>query len=224
MIKGKCGKNAVYEFDNEIGNLVISGTGKIGIWAFDAEDGEEKEKAFAPEIKTVVIEDGITEIGKFAFADCESLASVTIGNSVTNIEISAFYYCANLTSIKIPDSVTNIWRRAFNLTGLKTTKKNYKAFDLINNRISCKDYEYTENKWSETLNNIEPCTRGYHYCNNLFNVFNYYGGEIDKDIAIYECEVGDTIIKHGDKYVTNRIKPVKRLYREDVIRILNGGE
>ena len=80
-------------------------------------------------------------------------------------------------------------------------------------------------KWSPQIDVIQICLCGYHYCTNLFDVFNYYSGEIDEDIAIYECEVGDVTYskKGGDsKRVTNKIKPVKRLYKEDIIRILNG--
>lgn len=269
IIKGSCGNSATYEFNDENGVLVISGSGAIEVCAFDANIEEETEKAFISDIKTVVIEEGITEINKYAFYGCKNLTNITIPNSVmsigwnafsgskwlknysddlvivgngilykykgsdikvtipdgvTTISYCAFDGCKNLVSVKLPDSITRIENYAFYATKLKTKKKAYKAFNLMNNRIFCNDYEYKENKWSETLSNIKPCKKGYHYCNNLFNIFNHYRGEIDKDIAIYECEVGDTIIKHGDIYVTNRIKPIKRLYREDVIRILNGGE
>lgn len=270
VIEGKCGESAVYTFNDETGHLVISGTGTIRKYAFDVYEGKETEKMLASDIKTVVIEDGISIIGSHAFEGCKSLTNVTIGNNVISIGYSAFSGCTNLTSITIPSNVTYIGSSAFygctsltsitipdgvtcigvgvfenctsltdiiisnsvttigdgafyNCTNLKTKKQNYKAFSLVDNKIFCKNYEYTENEWSETLDNIKPCRRGYHYCDNLFNIFNHYSGVIDKDIVIYECEVGDIVIKCNDKFVTNRIKPVKRLYREDVIKILNEG-
>ena len=61
----------------------------------------------------VIIPDGITSIGAFAFFICSSLTSITIPNSVTSIGREAFEGCASLTSITIPDSVTNIGDRAF---------------------------------------------------------------------------------------------------------------
>ena len=64
-------------------------------------------------IKTVVIEDGVTNIGDCAFLLCESLTSVTIPNSVTSIGNCAFYYCKSLTSITIGNSVTSIGESAF---------------------------------------------------------------------------------------------------------------
>ena len=51
----------------------------------------------------------------------------------------------------------------------------------------------------------------------------YYHGKIDKDIAIYECEAGDRILEgNTSKCVANKIKPVKRLYAKDIMRILSG--
>ena len=65
-------------------------------------------------IKEVVIEDGVTSIGSYAFEYCSGLTSITIPNSVTSIGYRAFEYCSGLTSITIPNSVTSIGSDAFN--------------------------------------------------------------------------------------------------------------
>ena len=64
-------------------------------------------------IKTVVIKDGVTSIGKYAFFWCSGLTSITIPNSVTSIGEHAFANCSSLTSITIPNSVTSIGNGAF---------------------------------------------------------------------------------------------------------------
>ena len=64
-------------------------------------------------INTVFIEEGITNIGKYAFRDCLNLTSITIPNSVISIGDSAFQDCNKLTSIIIPNSVTTIGCYAF---------------------------------------------------------------------------------------------------------------
>ena len=56
----------------------------------------------------VVIPDGVTSIGDWAFSRCEGLTSVTMPNSVTSIEDHAFCECTSLTSIVIPNGVTTI--------------------------------------------------------------------------------------------------------------------
>ena len=50
----------------------------------------------------VVIPDGVTSIGNYAFRGCSGLTSVTISDSVTSIGNYAFYGCSGLTSISIP--------------------------------------------------------------------------------------------------------------------------
>ena len=70
-------------------------------------------------VTDLVIPDGVTSIGWYAFSGCSGLTSITIPNSVTSIGDGAFYYCTGLTSITIPDSVTSIGDSAFpGCTGL----------------------------------------------------------------------------------------------------------
>ncbi|WP_461257409.1 leucine-rich repeat domain-containing protein [Treponema sp. R80B11-R83G3] len=68
-------------------------------------------------ITSVIIPNGVTSIGAYAFSGCASLASVTIPNSVTNIGAYAFSYCG-LASVTIPNSVTSIGDHAFSGCGL----------------------------------------------------------------------------------------------------------
>lgn len=51
------------------------------------------------EVKDLVIPNGVTSIGRYAFYCCNSLTSLTIPNSVTSIGERAFYRCSGLTSI-----------------------------------------------------------------------------------------------------------------------------
>ena len=64
-------------------------------------------------VKSLVIPDSVTSIGRYTFYDYDTLTSVTIGNGVTSIGYSAFYNCDTLTSVTIPDNVTAIGEKAF---------------------------------------------------------------------------------------------------------------
>jgi hypothetical protein len=69
-------------------------------------------------IKSVVIGDEVTTIGKYAFYAFNGIESVKIGNSVTKIGEIAFYGCKDLVSINIPNSVRTIETAAFDGCGL----------------------------------------------------------------------------------------------------------
>ena len=63
--------------------------------------------------KTLIIEEGITNIGAMAFNRASSLETVIIPESVTEIGRHAFQYCNSLTSITLPDSVVSVGKGAF---------------------------------------------------------------------------------------------------------------
>ena len=71
----------------------------------------------------VVIPNGVTSIGDYAFRGCTSLTHVTIPDSVTSIGWGAFRDCSSLTSVTIPDRVTEIIEYVFyRCTSLKYIK------------------------------------------------------------------------------------------------------
>lgn len=59
-------------------------------------------------ITSIEIPSGVTTIGAYAFANCESLTSVTIPNTVTSFDKNAFYCCTSLSLITIPNGVTSL--------------------------------------------------------------------------------------------------------------------
>lgn len=54
-------------------------------------------------ITELVIPEGVTSIGKYAFEHCQSITKVTIPSSVTEIGYGAFYDCNGLTGVYITD-------------------------------------------------------------------------------------------------------------------------
>ena len=85
-------------------------------------------------INKVVIEDGVTSIGMWAFGGCSGLTSVTIPNSVTSIGDCAFSDCSGLTSVTIPNSVTSIGEYAFrDCSGLTSVS--------MGNSVDCIEYD-----------------------------------------------------------------------------------
>jgi len=64
-------------------------------------------------ITNVIINTGVTNIGRIAFEWCCNLSSVSIPESVTDIGHWAFAHCKSLTSITIPSSVETIGSGVF---------------------------------------------------------------------------------------------------------------
>ena len=67
-------------------------------------------------LKSVVIGNGVIEIGPCAFSSCERLAAVTMGDNVRSIGPEAFSYCNRLVSVELSDSVCSIGHDAFRKT------------------------------------------------------------------------------------------------------------
>ena len=115
--RGSCGENVNWVMTAD-GMLTISGTGAMA----DYEWSGTPWASVCSEIKSVVIGDGVTSIGDYAFYDCGALTSVTIPDTVTVIGDGAFRGCSRLSGMTIPDSVTSIGKSAFRdcckLTGL----------------------------------------------------------------------------------------------------------
>lgn len=93
---GKCGEDLRWKLD-DAGTLTVSGTGFMWYAPF---------RDYASQIRAVVIENGVSSIGGYAFDSCGNLSSVSLPDSVSSINEGAFSHCWGLTSVTLPDSVT----------------------------------------------------------------------------------------------------------------------
>ena len=106
---GECGTNLTWSYVESTHTLTISGTGAMA----DFDYQETPWYGYTTDITNIVIEDGVTSIGEYAFAECENLTTINIPNSVTTIGENAFSYCDGLTTVTIPNNVTTIGESAF---------------------------------------------------------------------------------------------------------------
>ena len=90
-------------------------------------------------VKTVVLEDGIENIGAYAFCGCQYLKSVEISKTITKIGDYAFSECNGLKEIEIPDSVESIGDKAFYNTDLVVyaNHNSVAARYALSNSITC---------------------------------------------------------------------------------------
>ena len=97
---GTCGGNLTWTYVESTHTLTISGNGDMSSYSYGSISPWHN---FCSSIEKVIIENGVTSIGSYAFYYCSGLTSVTIPNSVTSIGIYAFQNCTGLTSVHITD-------------------------------------------------------------------------------------------------------------------------
>lgn len=108
IIEGTCGENLTWSLNTEDSTLTIEGSGDMFISGMSA-----PWKAYASYVKIVLLPDGLTSIGNFAFYECENLQSISIPNSVKSIGAAAFSDCKKLQSIVLPNGITRIEGNTF---------------------------------------------------------------------------------------------------------------
>ena len=72
-------------------------------------------------ISEVIVDDGVTSIGDYAFAYFYNCTSIEIPDSVTRIGSHAFQYCAALTELTLPAELTEIGDYAFSGCSMVTS-------------------------------------------------------------------------------------------------------
>lgn len=165
------------------GTLLIRGNGDMDvIWGIDKKPWFSKRY----QIKHVIIEDGVTNIGDYAFYRHIYLTDISIPESVTRIGINAFNECDRLLEISIPNSVTSIGEMAF---------------------MGCDSF--TSITIPEMVTNIGDSA--FYGCNDLKDVF--LGNNIDRignhafrDCkSIVELKLPDSVTSIGDYAFSNCI-------------------
>lgn len=95
---------------SEIENINIPSNCAIGYQAF----------YYATHLRTVFIEDGIEEMGAYAFANCQSLISIMLPQTLKSISECCFLGCLSLYNIYLHNGIEEIEYMAFAEAGLVT--------------------------------------------------------------------------------------------------------
>lgn len=115
---GVCGDDLMWRLE-ESGLFVISGTGPMYDYVWWPEDESEPflpewySEDMSEDIRELVIEEGVTSIGDFAFSACVNLEHISFPESLQCIGMCAFSGNYALRSILLPDSLTEIREEAF---------------------------------------------------------------------------------------------------------------
>ena len=80
-------------------------------------------------VTSAVLEEGITDIGDWAFCYCSSLTSITLPDSLTSIGNYAFNNCSNLILTVSPDSYAEQYAKEKNLAYFCSESDTSRLFD-----------------------------------------------------------------------------------------------
>ncbi len=98
--------------------------------------------------------------------------------------------------------------------------KGYKAF---NRDLTCRGYQYEIGKEFEHKGEIGLCESGFHFCKRIVDIQKYYNLN-NEDTRICKIEATGEIIEGEDKCVTNKIKIIKEVTKEEVYELGNEGK
>lgn len=176
--------DCTWSFDEDTCTFTISGQGQMESYK-DAWNIPWKD--YLSLIKTVKIEDGVTNIGNYAFNKCKNLTQVILSNSLTEIGRSAFEECTSLTSIAIPNSVTNIVTGAFSgCSSLVDINMSENLTHIGQSIISATGYWNDKNNWDNDVLYLD------NYLIKAKDLTGDYtikdGTKLLSDGAFYECK------------------------------------
>ncbi|MBE6813041.1 MAG: leucine-rich repeat domain-containing protein [Ruminococcaceae bacterium] len=110
MASGECGENLTWTLDSE-GTLIFSGTGYLGRSSkSEIEEGSASEASYLNyknDIKKIIVNEGITKIGPFAFEDCKNLSEIILPESLEYLG-ELIFRRTSLKTLHIPANVQRI--------------------------------------------------------------------------------------------------------------------
>ena len=96
------------------------------------------------------------------------------------------------------------------------------AYKVFNPDWTCRGFKYQIGKTYEEEASPSICGRGFHFCKNLVDCFNYYAFDPKNKVAEIDA-LGD-ISEGDDKCCTNKIKIVREITWYEVLAMVNTGK
>lgn len=105
-----------YKYDESTKTLTFSGEGEMEVYTTDIFGDTYINPAWSnlkDEVENVVINEGVTDIGKHAFLSFSKLKDVKIASTVEKIDVAAFEECTSLAEINLPEGLKEFGEEAF---------------------------------------------------------------------------------------------------------------
>lgn len=207
--------NADWSLDSE-GTLTIFGKGTMG--TYDQQTTYAPWHEYGEQVKKIIIQDGVTSIGNFAFYDCVNATDIEFGNTV--VKIGRYAFNGSFLCFEIPASVTSIDQYAFNYSQGKLLE--YKVHqDNLYYSSDEKGVLFDKNK--EVLLRAPDCLEGSYTvpesvlkiqigfmdCTKLIdlvisdNVKSLDSSALRRCISLQSLTIGDGVTEFGNLFVSS---------------------
>ena len=97
-----------------------------------------------------------------------------------------------------------------------------KGYKVFNSDWTCRNFQYQVGQTYEMEGPVIPCNRGFHFCKNAADCFNYYAFAPENKVA--EVIAHGTVKEEGDKCCTDKIEIVREISWQEVLTIVNTGK
>ena len=97
-----------------------------------------------------------------------------------------------------------------------------KGYKVFNPDWTCRGFQYEVGKTYEEDVTPSVCNRGFHFCKQAKDCFNYY--TFDPNNKVAEVIALGEVTEDGDKCCTNKIQIVREITWEEVLTIVNTGK
>lgn len=162
VTSGTCGANLTWNYDTGTKTLTITGTGAM------ADYSENPAEWRSLSIDALVIGEGVTTVGDFAFDMMFCINSVSFPSTLTYIGDDAFRY-ARMTSVVIPEGVTAIGSYAFSTCTKLASVSLPSTLSECEQNIFNNCQELTQVTFASGIKAID-CMYMFNACNNLESV------------------------------------------------------
>jgi len=96
-----------------------------------------------------------------------------------------------------------------------------KGYKVFNSDWTCNGYKYEMGRVFIEYNAVELSEKGFHFCLNLMDCFQYYNFDPSKKVA--EVAALGKVIMNGKNCCTNKIKILKEIKWDEVLTLVNMG-
>ena len=93
----------------------------------------------------------------------------------------------------------------------------YKAFNMD---LTCRDMQYEIGKEYVFEGKPIACKQGFHFCDTIAECYQFY--PMSSSTRICKIEASGDIVKDGQKYITNKIKIIEEITKENIKKGNNG--